>query len=206
MNDSEFLLMAMLILIGFAALIVINVCLLLWVVNYTRRQQTRRRSTEDEPDFIPVADDAGDPDEPPILLEAVHEKYTLSVEPRPIFGTRATVRQAIMRARLLFDQSEKAWEDNEDIFEAERLAKLALAEVDKDAKRDHWFAPRILHWLAWLQIQKGMIAYQEATEYWERATQIALEWYEQCSDLLPHMKECMEWVERQYPNGSSCED
>lgn len=208
MYDKQFLVMAALYMLGFAALLVVNVCLLIWVVNYTRRQRVRGRPDDVVVD-LQFADEVGPDEFQPIDYQpgvVVLVIPPVEEDPKPNFGNRLTVRRSIDRARALMDESEKVWNDNEDMFEAERLAKLALAEVDKNAKRDHWYAPRILNWLAWLQLEKGMTAYPEAVEYWERATQIATEWYEQCSDLLPYMQECMDWVERQYPRGSSCED
>ncbi len=204
MNQQN-LQLAALLLVAFAALITINVCVLVWVVKYTRRQ-ARQRQFEDGPDFVDFTENCDD--DGLVELEPAREEheYSSSIIPRPNFGTRDSVNLCVQRARKLKEESEKVWNDTEDFFEAKRLAELAMAELDKNAKRDHWFAPRILDWLAWLHTNQGMLGYPEAAEYWERAAQIATEWHEQCSDLLPHFEECLAWVERQYPRGSSCED
>lgn len=111
-------------------------------------------------------------------------EYTSSVEPDPLFGTRGSVRNACSRAAKHLEKC-KAAADVHDFAGAEVHAYAALAELEHMG-RDHWFAPRILTWLGYLRYEQGFTV--EARDYWQQAEQIALEWHEQCSDMLPVIK------------------
>lgn len=113
-------------------------------------------------------------------------EYTSVVEPSPIFGTRVTVRQSCMRAARHMERCAEAVHERHDFAEAEAFAMAALREIDGSMKRDHWYAPFVLNWLGYLRYEQGFAV--EASEYWERAEQGALEWFEQCHELLQEIR------------------
>lgn len=125
----------------------------------------------------------GDPD---LLQDDEGPEYTSIVEPSPIFGTRVTVRQSFMRAARHMERCAEAVHDRHDFAEAEAFALAALHEINDTMKRDHWYAPFVLNWLGYLRYEQGFAV--EARDHWEKAEQIAIEWFEQCHELLPEIR------------------
>lgn len=113
-------------------------------------------------------------------------EYTSVVEPSPIFGTRVSVRQSCMRAARHMERCAEAVRERHDFAEAEAFALAALHEINGTMKRDHWYAPFVLNWLGYLRYEQGFAV--EASEYWEQAEQGALEWFEQCHELLQEIR------------------
>ncbi|MDZ4834729.1 MAG: hypothetical protein SGJ27_13205 [Candidatus Melainabacteria bacterium] len=113
-------------------------------------------------------------------------QYTGVVEPNPLFGSRGSVRQSCVRAMRHMDRCADATYKRRDYTEAEAFALAALREVNINMKRDHWYAPFVLNWLGYLRYEQGFSV--EARDYWEQAEQGALEWFEQCHDLLPDIR------------------
>jgi hypothetical protein len=113
-------------------------------------------------------------------------EYTAVVEPNPLFGTRATVRQSYMRAVKHLERCSQAAYERRDYVEAEAFARAALRELNLHMRRDHWYAPYILNWLGYLRYEQGFTV--EGKEFWEQAEQVALEWFEQCQDILPDIQ------------------
>lgn len=112
-------------------------------------------------------------------------EITSVVEPRPIFGDRSTVRQSQMRAMRHMDRCVDA-SNRLEHAEAEAFCRAALREINGAMKRDHWYAPYVLSYLAYLRYEQGFSV--EARELWEQAEQGALEWFEQCQYLLPGIR------------------
>lgn len=139
---------------------------------YADEPHDRRRIPGNDPDLMEDGDDG--------------PEITSVVEPSPIFGTRVTVRQSCMRATRHMERCYEAVHQRLDFAEAEAFALAALREVNNSMKRDHWFAPFVLNWLGYLRYEQGFS--MEACEYWEQAEQGALEWYEQCHELLKEIQ------------------
>lgn len=120
--------------------------------------------------------------DPDLMGDDEGPEYTSVVEPSPIFGTRTSVRQSCMRAAHHMERCAEAVSQRRDFAEAEAFALAALREINGAMKRDHWYAPFVLNWLGYLRYEQGFSV--EASEYWEQAEQGALEWFEQCHELL----------------------
>ncbi len=175
-----------------ACAILVPVVVSLLVVRSLRKQERERavlRSLMPEPDFSAFEDPPCNPDEPEVerwnglpvfnLCQTPATNFLID-EPLPNFGTKMTVRQAYYRAIRLVDESQAAWSRNH-YRTAETFARSALREISH-IKDDHWYVPVILNLVAVLRYEQGYTV--EARELWDRAEQIALEWPEQCEEVL----------------------
>jgi len=182
---------------GFVAGAILLVALIGWLVQKSQeRQQRARLALRAPPDFETLLGTTDEPraiDDPPGVNDTVDSEpepepieHTACVEPAPVVGTRADVRQAQVRAARHIERCSQAFYQRHDLAEAETFARAALREVNLHMRRDHWYAPRVLNWLAYLRYEQGFTV--EARDLWENAEQIALEWHEQCQDILPDIQ------------------
>ncbi len=132
------------------------------------------------------------------LDEDAEVEITSIVEPKPIFGTRVSVRQSCLRAARHMESCAQATYSRHDFVEAEAFARAALEEVEQNMKRDHWYAPFVLNWLAYLRYEQGFSI--EARDLWEQAEQVALEWFEQCQQLLPDIRQNLRMFRENFYN------
>lgn len=189
--------------------VVVAAGLTVWLVkrNQMHKRYNIRRHRSVQPDFTPLEgehDDAyfstaaafdrggglllEEPDDSGGIADsdARRPEITSVVEPRPIGGTRVTVRQSCMRAVRHMERSTEALEVRDDYVESEAFALAALHEINRGMKRDHWYAPYVLNRLGYLRYKQGFTV--EARDYWEQAEQCALEWFEQCHDVLQEIR------------------
>lgn len=96
-----------------------------------------------------------------------------TTEPEPNFGSRTEIRQSLERARAAMAACSAARKRHAK-DEAEEQCQLALAEVHKVLRRDHWYCAEVLNMLGCLRYDHGF--YTEARDLWEEAEQICEEW------------------------------
>jgi hypothetical protein len=117
-----------------------------------------------------------------------------TVDPEPVHCSRRDVNAALERARRHNSACDAArrqhrWE------EAQVHVDKAMAEVESNLRRDHWFSAEVLNQLACLTYERGNFV--EAREIWCQAEQVCEEWPNFCKHIATTVQENLARVRRE---------
>jgi hypothetical protein len=112
--------------------------------------------------------------------------------PRPVHGASAIdLSHAENRAIRHLEACSNA-RNRKNLVEAKQHAEKAAAEVRRYLKVDHWFQAELLNMLGCIKYDEGF--YLEARNLWECAENVASEWPDKCSRLIPTIESNLKLV------------